>query len=225
MDTLILLAGGSGSRLGSTLNKVFEDLNGRPLIWYPLTAARGLSPAVEVVVVIRRQDRGRMEDSLVSVPGTTARVVIGGESRAESEAAGIEAARGATLIGIHDGARPFLTSDLWHRCRLRASDVGGAVPVVAGAPIYRVSTQGQIRVRALRAQTPQVFEASRLRVAYRRPNPRARDTAEAVMALEQGPIAAVEGDPRNLKVTYPIDLARARQLAGDWRQGAWLSPL
>ena len=45
------------------------------------------------------------------------------------------------------------------------------------------------------------------------------------MAFDGDPVAAVDGDPRNLKVTYPADLARARQLVTDWRQGAWLSPV
>ena len=227
MDTLVVLAGGRGARSGEGRNKVFADLGGKPLLWYPLTAARALEDMVEVVLVIRPSDRSEANEVVARVPGLRAEIVAGGESRAESEARGIEAAAAESgLIGIHDGARPFLTTALWHRLVRAAIEVGGAVPVISQPAAFRLvggalSQQQDIA----RAQTPQVFEALRLIRAHRRSNQSALDTAQVVMAFDQDPVAAVDGDPRNLKVTYPADLVRARQLASDWRQGAWLNTI
>jgi 2-C-methyl-D-erythritol 4-phosphate cytidylyltransferase len=225
---LVVLAGGSSARAGSSgNNKVYADLNGRPLLWYPLQAAAHFRETTRIVVVTRPQDE-HLASALAAEFPNPPRLVHGGPTRHASERQGIEAAHeevgGDALIGIHDGARPFLTVDLWQACA-RATDAhGGAVPTLDAGPLYRLKggALSPLQHGVRRAQTPQVFRAGELVRAFRRSTEGAPDTAETVMRHGDLRIAAVPGDRRNIKVTYPGDLDRASQLAESWREGRWL---
>lgn len=177
------------------------SVDGRPLV--SLTVTRIL-PLVDEVVLVCRPDQ---RDALAHF-GVT--LVDGGDTRTDSEAAGLTALSAVhDLIGIHDGARPNLFPGLVERLFGAASTHGGAVPVLApGSPIVELDS-GQI-VRAARAvQTPQVFSGPELIAAYEdRADVNGHDTVDVVQRFGSLTIAAVPGDPRNIKVTYPADLAR-----------------
>jgi 2-C-methyl-D-erythritol 4-phosphate cytidylyltransferase len=132
---------------------------------------------------------------------------------------------GGGLIGIHDGARPFLTVDLWQSCLVAASAVGGAVPVLPAGPLYRrvgnrfTPLGGDV----FRAQTPQVFRAEGLVASFRESTEPGPDTVETVMRHGNLAITTVLGDHRNIKITFPADVDRASELAKSWRDGRWLT--
>ncbi|MGH8958761.1 MAG: 2-C-methyl-D-erythritol 4-phosphate cytidylyltransferase [Acidimicrobiia bacterium] len=230
VNALIILAGGSGSRAGRSENKVYAPVNGRPVLWYPLNAAANFGEAVRVVLVIRPQDEHLASALAAEFPHLQPRLVHGGQTRSASERAGIEAVvddvAGEGLVGIHDGARPFLTVGLWQSCAVAAAARGGAVPVLEAGSLYRLE-QGAFSPlpTAFKAQTPQVFNAQALLASFRKSVEPAPDTAETVMRHGRLDIAAVPGDGRNIKVTFPADLDRASQLAEVWRAGRWLSPV
>jgi 2-C-methyl-D-erythritol 4-phosphate cytidylyltransferase len=225
---LIVLAGGSSARAGSAeSNKVYADVNGRPLLWYPLQAAARFEESVRIVIVTRPQDE-HLALALAAEYSNRPRLVHGGSTRHASERQGIEAAMeevgGDGLIGIHDGARPFLTVDIWQSCVGAAAAHGGAVPTLDAGPLYRLNRGGLSLLEngVHRAQTPQVFRGGELLQAFRHSTEAAPDTAETVMRQGDLEIAAVPGDSRNIKVTYPGDLDRASRLAESWREGRWL---
>lgn len=208
---VIILAGGSGTRAGGDVNKVLMPLLGRPVLSYSIEAfARRAS---RLLVVGRREDRESIEAT---------ELVEGGPSRHQSEWAGLSALAadieegGIDLVGIHDGARPLVTADLITRVTKAAWAVGGAIPVLPlERPVFRTGDDQPVEVaqaRLVRAQTPQVFRARELLEAYRRAEA-ARfegvDTAETVGGFSELDVAAVEGEPDNLKLTYPADFRRA----------------
>jgi 2-C-methyl-D-erythritol 4-phosphate cytidylyltransferase len=230
LDALIILAGGSGSRLDGPQNKVYAPVLGRPLLWYPLRAAASFPEPVRTVVVFRLEDRVAAAALADQFGQLQVELTVGGPTRHESERAGLDALAesvpGDALIGIHDGARPFLTVDLWQACVAAARQRGGAVPVLESGPLFRVESDRLTAFApapAYRAQTPQVFRADILHAAFADPFQSAADTAATVMRHSSGDIAAVPGDPRNLKVTVPADLERAERLARSWSAGRWLS--
>lgn len=224
---MIVLAGGSGTRIGETENKVYTNVAGRPVLWYPLQAAAHFAEPVRVVVVIRPEDEHRVS-ALAAEIGVRPTLVRGGPTRHASERQGIEAVAdevgGDGLIGIHDGARPFLTVDLWQSCAEAASAHGGAVPTLDAGPLYRLKRDdlSALTSGVWRAQTPQVFRGGELLQAFRRSTGATPDTAETMLRHGNLAIAAVPGDRRNIKVTYRADLDRASRLAGSWRAGRWL---
>ena len=222
----ILLAGGRGSRMRQTDNKVFADVRGRPLFaWSVETFAR--SPAVDhVVLVVRAGEQGRVADVLATAttePGP--HLTTGGDSRQASEQAGLAAladlgAPDIDTVLIHDTARPFATPALIARVTTTARTVGGAVPILPlGAGVYRSTDDAGLVPQPddlCTVQTPQGFAAGQLLEAYRRAARDAFtgvDTAETVQRYTAVAVAAVPGEPDNIKVTFAADLVAARAIA------------
>ena len=227
MDHLILLAGGSGERAGEGPNKVYRSLDSAPLLSYPLQAIRSFNQPVRLVVVARKEDRPLLDQLLVSFADLNPKVVLGGTTRYQSEKAGLAAIRprDGELIGIHDGARPFLTAHLWEACRAKAELVGGAIPVVDPGPMFR-NTNRQLRELSgvMKAQTPQIFDAVHLAEAFEQSAQPGFDTAETVTRSSDVTIGVVAGDDRNIKVTTTSDFERAVALVGQWAPEGWLLP-
>lgn len=222
----MLLAGGSGTRLrggGDGENKVYLRVGGRPMVSWSLDLFQSSPLVDDVVLVIRAADAGLAPP----IPKLRA-TVEGGPTRQDSELAGLQALAGAIesgevgLVLIHDAARPFVSADLLTRVLRAARAVGGAVPGLPfAAPVFRAAAGGLERVAVddvRRMQTPQAFRSRELLAAYRaaaRAGFAGADTAECVQRYSDLDVAVVAGDPRNLKVTYPEDLAAAGRLASD----------
>lgn len=212
---MVVVGSGSSTRFGA--DKLMTTVAGEPLMSH---AVRAVSPHVETVVLVCRADQLRAP-ALSRLH--TAEKVAGGASRTQSEIAGLkhlEREYDLDLVGIHDAARPMVPAGLVEAIFAEADRVGGAIPVVQPAmPI--IDRDGLRPVDGLMAaQTPQVFRAAELMVAYRQAEVEGfdgHDTAEVVNKYSELEISAVPGDPRNLKITYPEDLATVR-LALEERQ-------
>lgn len=225
----IVLAGGSGTRVGGPRNKVYLPLRGSPVIAWSLATLAALPGIGVVVLVVRDADRDLAERS---VQGTAVvEIVTGGATRQESELAGLRllAARiTAGVIGtvlIHDGARPLLSGALAADVLRTALEVGGAVPGLprddlAAAGPDGIGLAGPAPAGLVAVQTPQGFRAAPLLAAYEeaaRLGFSGTDTASCVAAFAPDvPIRAVEGEGRNFKITHGHDLQMAeRVLARD----------
>jgi 2-C-methyl-D-erythritol 4-phosphate cytidylyltransferase len=204
--SMVVVAAGSSTRFGS--EKLLTEVGGIPLIGRTLAAVR---PAVDHCVLVVKDDQiGRLTALELSVD-----IVAGGTTRTESETAGLAAVPPSRLIGIHDGARPAISPALIEQLFETASRHGGAVPGLAprGPLVERESlkpVEGAIAV-----QTPQIFWGSELKSAYEAANRSGftgYDTADVVHNFSNLEVVVIPGDPDNIKVTYPEDLRRVRQL-------------
>lgn len=237
----IVLAAGSGLRMGTGLNKAYVKVADRPLLSFPLMAFQRSSVGT-VVIVIRPDDRA-MADEALTLSGChkVAAIVDGGATRTASEQAGVAALAKAEVdvIMIHDAARPFVPPDLIDDLALAAAEVGGAVPVLPPAgPVWRRrgDTLSRIDGDVVRVQTPQAFRADVLRGAYHVAATRGwggADTAEIIQRAADVAVATVPGHPWAFKITYPDDLTYADTIAREFlasaserHQGArpWLRP-
>lgn len=218
----IVLAGGSGSRVGAERNKVYLSLAGRSVISWSLNVLAGMPEVGPVVLVIRPEDRtivDRIVDREVEHSGVE--IVTGGAVRQESELAGLR--RLAPRIGsgevdavlIHDGARPLLTRALAAEVLHTARTVGGAVPGLerddlAWAGPDGTTLDGSAPAGLVAVQTPQGFRAAPLLAAYEeaaRCGIAGTDTASCMERFAPDlPIRWVPGDERNFKITYVHDL-------------------
>ncbi len=195
----LLLAAGRGTRFGRQKHDV--ELGGIS-IWQQSEGAM-LNGGVDHLIVVGGFDG--------AVPG--------GDRRRDSVASGLAAIPDdAGLVLIHDAARPLVTSQLVRTVidRLLIGDVAGVVPAVAVRDtLKRVSGDIVVetvdRADLVAVQTPQGFDLATLRAAHAAPGRDATDDASMVEAIG-GTIAIVDGDPANLKVTYPEDLALAEAL-------------
>lgn len=199
-----MVAGGSGSRFGR--HKQYESLGAERVIDRSCRVAEQVSDGV--VVVVPEADVAREGG------------VAGGRTRSESVRAGLAAVPAdATVICVHDAARPLATADLYER--VIAAVVAGAdavIPAVAVTDTIKVVDDGRVvatpdRSTLVAVQTPQAFRADVLRAAHRG-EATATDDASLVEAAG-GRVVVVDGEADNVKITRPADLDVVRRVALD----------
>lgn len=231
----LVLAGGSGSRVGAAGNKVYLPLAGRPMIAWSLRAVIGAPGIGPVLLVCRAEDRAMAGELVAADPDRGGvELVTGGPTRQASELAGLRrlAERIRTglvdVVLIHDGARPLVSARLVATVLRTAREIGGAVPGLPRDDLVRAGVDprgravewlGPAEPGLVAVQTPQGFRAGPLLAAYEEADRcgfAGTDTASCVQRFApEVAIRAVAGDGQNIKITYPHDLAVAeRALAG-----------
>jgi 2-C-methyl-D-erythritol 4-phosphate cytidylyltransferase/2-C-methyl-D-erythritol 2,4-cyclodiphosphate synthase len=219
----VIVAAGASRRMGGT-DKMQALLAGRPLLAWTLEAIAGAS-AVRRIVVVAAPERVADLAATAWIREVSARVVPGGARRQESVVAGV-AAVDAEVILVHDGARPLVSPTLVDRVALAARRFGAAIPVRPIAETVKRVDGGLVRGTVSRtglatAQTPQGIRRDLLLgvLAVLPAKGLEEYTDEAALLEAAGiPVATVEGDADNLKVTEAEDLARAEAIL-DGRQG------
>ncbi|WP_225978721.1 2-C-methyl-D-erythritol 4-phosphate cytidylyltransferase [Gandjariella thermophila] len=222
----IVLASGSGTRVGADLNKVYLPLAGRRLVSWSVNTLAGVPEIGFVVLVIRPEDARHARWVLDREIDAEVEVVHGGATRQESElcalrhlAGRIDAGQIDTVL-IHDAARPLVGDALVAAVLHAAREHGGAVPGVPRDDLVAVTPEGdQVtevpRERLVAVQTPQGFRAAPLLAAYEaaaREGFVGTDTASCMERFSDVAVRVVAGDERNLKVTYPHDLLVAEKV-------------
>lgn len=210
----IIVAGGSGSRMGTSVPKQFLDLGGQPVLMRTVDAFAAVE-GMRVVLVLPRAHIGLWRE-LCRARGyaSPADMAEGGRTRFESVRNGLGLWRGERLVGVHDGVRPLVSRETIERCYADADRFGTAVPALAAVESVRiVSPDGGSRAvdrrQVMMVQTPQVFRAKTLLDAYAQPeSPLFTDDASVVEAMG-APIHISEGQPGNIKLTTPDDMRAA----------------
>ncbi len=217
----IIVAAGIGVRMGSRLPKALMPVAGRPLVAWAIEAARASGVVDEFVIVA---PRGRLRD-IEAVVGADEHltVVAGGETRAHSVAAGLEAiSEEVEVVLVHDAARPLARPELFRAVYEALSPrVDGAI---AAAPLAdtlkrarpdRTIGETVDRQGLWLAQTPQCFHVAALRSAYERlDDDEISETTDCASIVERagGTVVLVASSAANLKVTLPSDVALAEYL-------------
>ena len=220
----IIVAGGSGTRFGAQLPKQFLELAGRPILMRTIEAfgesCETGDTSLDVIVTLPADQmdlwKQLCEKYAFSLPH---RVVAGGETRwhsVKNALAAVGDIADVDVIAVHDGVRPLATAGLIGRVLDAARRDGAAIPVVPlNDSVRQVAgdTSHALDRSSLRAvQTPQAFDARLLLDAYHQPfDPTFTDDASVVERAGHR-VNLVDGDPVNLKITRPMDLALAEYL-------------
>jgi 2-C-methyl-D-erythritol 4-phosphate cytidylyltransferase len=231
MNIAIIAAAGAGTRMASDRPKQFLLLAGTPVIIHTLKVFEECESIHEVIVVLPAAESA----GFLSLAGKfglrkVARVVPGGATRADSVKRGLTAIRAATaeIVAVHDGVRPFVTTEEIDTLVTAAQD-GAAILVAPVTDTIKQISDGRV-VRSLdrgelrRALTPQCFRYDVLRQAYQTADvtdPSVTD--ESVLVEKLGsPISVIDGSPRNIKITTIEDLAIAEAMltadVTDWNR-------
>jgi 2-C-methyl-D-erythritol 4-phosphate cytidylyltransferase len=219
---VVILAAGSGSRVGAEVNKVLLPLRGVPVLVWSLRDALALPGARRVVLVVRPEDRAAVGAAIAPHLGDREVLLVdGGASRHASEwaalqvlAADVESGH-VEVVVVHDGARPLAGLPLWQAVVEAARTSGGAVPMVPVTQLVR-NDLTPVTDAVGGVQTPQAFRADDLLAAYRsaeRDGFEGTDTSACVAAYGDVVVTAVPGSALNLKVTFPEDVALAEELS------------
>ena len=211
---VVMVAGGTGTRMRQSTAKQFLNVEGLPLMWWTLRRFREALPEAEVTLVLHEslfEEFYELERTYGSAGAK--HVVPGGAERFHSVLEGLKTLPNEGVVGIHDAVRPFPSVEAIQRCFELAVHSGSAIPVVpVKDSIRRVEEARSEAVDrgALRAvQTPQCFDLATLKAAFDTPyHPEFTDDASVFEAAGHT-VNLCEGDPWNVKVTTPEDLTIA----------------
>jgi len=216
---VVIVAAGSGTRLGAEIPKAFVELDGRTLLERSLHAVRGMRHVAEPVVVVPADRMAEARELGHAVFGRLIDVVPGGDTRQRSVQEGISLlGDGTDVILVHDAARALTPSALFDAVVDAVIETGHGV--VPGLPvsdtIKRVGDGGEVhetvdRSRLSAVQTPQGFPAAQLLAAYAAATTDETDDAGLVAAAGH-PVTVVPGDAHAFKITTRWDLRRAEEL-------------
>jgi 2-C-methyl-D-erythritol 4-phosphate cytidylyltransferase len=218
---VVVLAAGSGSRVGAAVNKVLLPLADTTVLGMSLRAALRARDVHRIVVVHREGEAEAVADAIRPVLGDgEVSLVVGGATRHGSEWRALRVLRGEIeageidVVAIHDGARPLASPELFDLTVALARQVGGAIPA---APMTGLVDRSTLRQHSglVGVQTPQAFRAGELLAAYVKAEAEGfdgTDTAATLAHAGETTIAAVPSSPLNLKVTFPEDIATVAAL-------------
>lgn len=226
----IILAAGRSERFGGSRNKVLAPLGGKPILGYSLRAFQECPAISGIVLVISPQDEQEIHRIAQDFPKVKS-ITYGGVTRQESVGAGLaQIPSEASLLAIHDGARPFITPLMITEVLKTAEEIGASV---IGYPvtdtIKEVREEGEVlrtlpRESLWAVQTPQCFQAEVLREAYRRARQENFIATDDVALVERigKPVKIVRGPAWNIKITTQEDWEVAEALLRRWEgEMAW----
>lgn len=212
----VIVAGGTGNRMGTQVPKQFLLLHGKPVLWHTLHAFLSAYEDLEIVLVLPEEHRetGRAMVNATGAPHRI-RIVSGGSTRWQSVKHGLAciAREEEAIVFVHDGVRCLVSRELIHRCYLKAIEVGNAIPAILPLDSMRMMTDEGYRsierdkLRVI--QTPQTFSNAILQAAYDLDYRESFTDEGSVVEAHGVKINLVEGEATNIKITTPMDMVVA----------------
>jgi 2-C-methyl-D-erythritol 4-phosphate cytidylyltransferase len=206
------------------INKLFAPLGGKPLLAWSVDTCQGCDLVQQIVLVLNDRDLARRRELKDEKAWSKVALCPGGALRQGSVSEGLRCIRNCDWVMIHDGARPFLTTNLIEDGLKTARETGAAVAAVPVKDTIKLADSENLvketldRDRLWAAQTPQIFNFDMITRAYENLAVEVTDDSAAVERLGYE-VKLYMGDYRNIKVTTPEDLALARIIAREWKQG------
>jgi 2-C-methyl-D-erythritol 4-phosphate cytidylyltransferase len=220
----IIVAGGSGLRMGTQVPKQFLLLRGKPVLWYTLTAFLDAFDDLEIILVLPEAHLQTGQEILRSTHSPDrVWMTIGGETRFHSVKNGLQHIRQHSIVFVHDGVRCLLTTALIRRCYDRAFESTNAIPAVAAIDTIRIETLDgnemvdRSKVRFI--QTPQTFYSDIIKAAFEQDYEETFTDEASVVERLGVKINLVEGESSNIKITQPIDILIAERILEEREMG------
>lgn len=211
---VIIVAGGKGERMGASTPKQFLELAGKPILIHTLEKFKQTIPSIEIILALPENQFDFWEELFYKyeLPKIRHQIVKGGETRFHSVQNALSLIKENSIVAIHDGVRPLVSTETIKRCFNEAEKYGNAVPVVDVVESLRhVSKQDNVNKAVPRScyklvQTPQCFTSEVILKAYKQEfDTTFTDDASVVEKLGET-INLVEGNRENIKITTVADL-------------------
>ena len=215
--TAIIVAGGTGQRMGTALPKQFLAIEGKSILLHTVDQFVSAFSDINFVIVLPA-DYIHEGQNLIAASGLSQsfQFVAGGDTRFQSVKNGLAQADPASIVFVHDAVRCLLTPDLIQRCYQQAVEKGSAIPAVSSTDTIRITegTKHHVvdRANVMMIQTPQTFNAAILKKAFEQAyQPSFTDEANVLEASGKE-VYLIEGEHENIKITRPLDLAIAEYI-------------
>lgn len=214
----IIVAGGSGQRMGSALPKQYLPLDGTPVLMHTLSAFSHCPESIELILVIPFKDFAYWKQLCLEFNFNLPHILIaGGASRFQSVKNGLDAIKEKDgLVAIHDGVRPFVRQGIIEQSFIEAERSGSAVAVVAlKDSLRKINPHGgssfRDRSEFRLVQTPQTFQLEQIKRAFEVEEILQFTDDATVYEFQGWEVTLIEGDLSNIKITTPEDMAY-----GEW---------
>ena len=215
--TAIIVAGGTGQRMGTALPKQFLAIEGKSILLHTIDQFISAFSDINFVIVLPA-DYIHEGENIIASSGLSQSFlfVAGGDTRFQSVKNGLAQADPASIVFVHDAVRCLLTPDLIQRCYQQAVEKGSAIPAVSSTDTVRITegTKHHVvdRANVMMIQTPQTFNAEILKKAFEQAyQPSFTDEANVLEASGKE-VYLIEGEHENIKITRPLDLAIAEYI-------------
>jgi len=213
----IIVAGGTGSRVGGSLPKQFMTLKDKPILYYSVKAFLEAYNDLDIILVLPAAFTDIGEEIIDAYfDKERIKIAIGGDTRFQSVKNGLKLVERESIIFVHDAARCLVSVDLIHRCYELALETGTAVPAIPSKDSVRVVSEDGTTVierdKVRLVQTPQTFHSKILLPAFD-VDYKDKFTDEATVVEAYGlRVSLAEGDETNIKITRPVDLSIAEKI-------------
>ncbi|HWB26359.1 MAG TPA: 2-C-methyl-D-erythritol 4-phosphate cytidylyltransferase [Chitinophagaceae bacterium] len=213
----VIVAGGSGKRMGNIVPKQFLLLKNKPVLWYTIDTFLRAYADMQVVIVLPKEhiEKGRQIVAMFP-PGRDMIITEGGETRFHSVKRGLQLVKHDSVVFVHDGVRCLISVPLIHRCYNQAVEMGSAVPAVAATDSIRIVRKGshfiEDRQHVRIIQTPQTFLSSIILPAFQQEYKDSFTDEATVVEANGTRVLLTEGEYDNIKITRPVDLMIAERM-------------
>lgn len=219
MNSVVIVAGGKGLRMGSEIPKQFMVLNSEPVLMHTIRAFYNWDNNCEIVLVLPASQQSYWQLLVDQYEfDITIKITTGGETRFHSVKNGLEETTGS-LIGIHDGVRPLVSEQTIKKCFEVAESHGNAIPCIPVNDSLRVVEKGKNKMvdrsKYFRIQTPQVFQRPIIMKGFEQDYSDEFTDDASVIEKAGETIQLVEGNEENIKITRPTDLKIAKVFVSD----------
>jgi 2-C-methyl-D-erythritol 4-phosphate cytidylyltransferase len=215
--TAIIVAGGTGQRMGATVPKQFLAIEGKSILLHTVNQFVAAFADINFVIVLPA-DYIQEGQNLIESSGLTQIVqfTAGGETRFQSVKNGLAKVDPEAIVFVHDAVRCLLTPALIQNCYHQALEKGSAIPAVASTDTIRIKDGEKHhvvdRANVMMIQTPQTFKSAILMKAFEQAyQPSFTDEAN-VLEASGTEVYLIEGEYENIKITRPLDLAIANYI-------------
>ena len=207
----LILAGGSGKRMGNEIPKQFVEIAGKPVLIHTLENFQAYDPQISIILVLPKEQTDFWKNLCDKYHCNISHTIAeGGRERFFSVKNGLNAITGDGIVFIHDGVRPLVNHETLRRCQVMAEALGNAIPAIPVAESVRYMTEESSkpvdRSRLRLIQTPQTFRIPLIKKAYEQPYIESFTDDASVLEQTGEPVHLTEGNRENIKITWPDDL-------------------
>lgn len=213
----VIVAGGSGKRMGNIIPKQFLLLKGKPVLWYTLDTFLRAYNDIHIILVLPDQhiQKGKAIIESFKEEGRV-KIIAGGDTRFHSVQCGLKEIKDESVVFVHDAVRCLVSVPLIHRCYKNAVEHGSAIPAVAATDSIRiinhthhtVAKREDVRI----IQTPQTFLSKILLPAFKQDYSEAFTDEATVVEAFGTRVYLTEGEYDNIKITRPVDMMIAERI-------------
>jgi len=213
----VIVAAGSGLRMGSALPKQFLLIHNKPVLWFTMHTFLKSFKDIQIILVLPAEyfDTGLAISDEIEAANPV-QTIIGGNTRFHSVQKGLSLVNEESIVFIHDAVRCLLSPSLVHHCFEDAVKFGSAIPCIDSKDSLRlIHATGHRSIKRSEiklVQTPQTFRSDILLPAYLTDYQEVFTDDASVVEYSGHEIHLVDGEPNNIKITTPLDLAIAEEL-------------